>query len=139
MYTYDTVSQAISGLKKRGYTTDFNVENDCLVCHATPLKRMPDEFGISEVNGCEAWGEGLREVGSQNSEFRIQEGDAYIIKFIFKLLIFKFSHCLYHPGYNFIDGQANTVFRKIIPIHKPESLSFTGFFIHFHLLFVKIK
>lgn len=73
MYTYDTVSQAISGLKKRGYTTDFNVENDCLVCHATPLKRMPDEFGISEVNGCEAWGEGLREVGSQNSEFRIQE------------------------------------------------------------------
>lgn len=50
MYTYDTVSQAVKGLKERGYTIDFNVENDCIVCHETPLKLRPDEFEIAEVH-----------------------------------------------------------------------------------------
>src|SRR5687767_8877812 len=49
MYTYDTVSQAVKGLKDRGYTIDFNVEEDCIVCHDTPLKLTPDEFQITEV------------------------------------------------------------------------------------------
>lgn len=50
MYTYDTVSQAVKGLKERGYTIDFNMEEDCIVCHATPLKLKPDEFEIAEVH-----------------------------------------------------------------------------------------
>lgn len=50
MYTYDTVSQAVEGLKKRGYITDFNIENDCIICHDTPLRLRPDEFEISEVH-----------------------------------------------------------------------------------------
>lgn len=33
MYVYDTVSGAISGLRARGYTLDFNLEENCLVCH----------------------------------------------------------------------------------------------------------
>jgi hypothetical protein len=33
MYTYDTVSQAISGLKERGFSVDFNLEENCLVCN----------------------------------------------------------------------------------------------------------
>ena len=32
MYSYDTVSDAINGLKKRGFTTDFNLEDNCLIC-----------------------------------------------------------------------------------------------------------
>ncbi len=33
MYAYDTLSGAINGLKERGYTTDFNLEENCLVCN----------------------------------------------------------------------------------------------------------
>src|SRR4028118_1988209 len=49
MYTYDTVTQAVEGLKTRGFATDFNIENDCIVCHEIPLKLKPDEFEITEV------------------------------------------------------------------------------------------
>jgi hypothetical protein len=50
MYTYDTVSQAVKGLKERGFTTDFNLEDDCIVCHETPVKLKPEEFEITEVH-----------------------------------------------------------------------------------------
>ena len=49
MYTYDTVSQAVNGLKERGYTRDFNIEEDCIVCHEIPVRLRPDQFEISEV------------------------------------------------------------------------------------------
>ena len=32
MYTYETVSEAISDLKQRGYTLDFNLEENALIC-----------------------------------------------------------------------------------------------------------
>lgn len=47
MPSYDTVSQAITELKKRGYTTDFNLEENCIVCHQE--KFDPDDFEITEV------------------------------------------------------------------------------------------
>ena len=31
-YSYDTVSEAIKELKQRGYTLDFNLKENCLVC-----------------------------------------------------------------------------------------------------------
>jgi hypothetical protein len=34
MYSYDTVSAAINGLKQRGYKTDFNLEENCIVCNS---------------------------------------------------------------------------------------------------------
>ena len=49
MFTYDTVSEAVQGLKQRGYTIDFNLEPDRLVCHATPLSLSPSEFEIADV------------------------------------------------------------------------------------------
>ena len=49
MYAYDTVSEAVNGLKKRGYTLDFNLEKDCLVCHGTQKSLQPSEFEITEV------------------------------------------------------------------------------------------
>jgi hypothetical protein len=51
MYTYDTVSQAVKGLKEIGYTTDFNIENDCIVWYETSFKLTPEEFEITEVHG----------------------------------------------------------------------------------------
>lgn len=33
MYTYETLSEAINGLKKRGFSVDFNLIENCLVCN----------------------------------------------------------------------------------------------------------
>lgn len=34
-YSYDTLSEAISSLRSRGYTTDFNLAENCLICNGT--------------------------------------------------------------------------------------------------------
>ena len=47
MYTYDTVSGAVNDLKKRGYTLDFNLDENCIVCHED--KFNPEDFEIVEV------------------------------------------------------------------------------------------
>jgi len=47
MYVYETLSQAINGLRERGYTTDFNLEENCLVCNEE--KFNIDDFEIVEV------------------------------------------------------------------------------------------
>lgn len=47
MYTYDTVSAAVNGLKKRGFVMDFNLDENCLVCHED--KFNPEDFEIVEV------------------------------------------------------------------------------------------
>lgn len=46
MYAYDTVSAAVQGLKKRGFTTDFNLEDNCLICHDSRFNI--DDFEIVE-------------------------------------------------------------------------------------------
>lgn len=50
MYSYDTLSQAVNGLKQRGYKIDFNLKYDCIVCHETPVTLLPGEFEITEVH-----------------------------------------------------------------------------------------
>ena len=47
MYTYDTMSQAINGLKQRGYTLDFNLQENCLICQQKQYNI--DDFEIAEV------------------------------------------------------------------------------------------
>jgi hypothetical protein len=32
MHSYDTVTEAVNGLKKRGFTLDLNLKENCLVC-----------------------------------------------------------------------------------------------------------
>jgi hypothetical protein len=50
MYTYDTVTEAVGDLKRRGYTIDFNLAFDRIVCNETPVNLSPDEFEIVEVH-----------------------------------------------------------------------------------------
>ena len=50
MYTYDTVAEAVNGLKQRGYTIDFNLEADRICCMATPLELAPSQFEITEFH-----------------------------------------------------------------------------------------
>ena len=47
MISYDTVSEAVNKLKKRGYDLDFNLEENCLVCNEK--KFAIDDFEITEV------------------------------------------------------------------------------------------
>jgi hypothetical protein len=47
MYTYDTVTEAIKGLRERGYTRDFNLKENCIVCHEDEFH--PEDFEITEV------------------------------------------------------------------------------------------
>lgn len=49
METYDTLSMATDGLRKRGYTTDFNLAFDKLICNKTETCLNPGEFEITEV------------------------------------------------------------------------------------------
>jgi hypothetical protein len=49
MFAYDTLSEAIKGLKQRGYTIDFNLGADKISCNAPAISLRPDEFEITEV------------------------------------------------------------------------------------------
>lgn len=49
MYSYDTVSEAVNGLRARGYAIDFNREYDCITCKEPVLSLQPSEFMITEV------------------------------------------------------------------------------------------
>jgi len=47
MISYDTVSEAVNDLKKRGFDVDFNLSENCIVCHDD--KFNADDFEITEV------------------------------------------------------------------------------------------
>ncbi len=44
MPDYDTLSEAINELRKRGYTLDFNLAENCILCHQESFD--PDDFEI---------------------------------------------------------------------------------------------
>ncbi len=50
MINYDTVTEAVKGLKERGYTIDFNIAFDKLMCSQNKICLHPDEFEITEVH-----------------------------------------------------------------------------------------
>lgn len=47
MITYDTVSEAVNKLKERGYNLDFNLSENCIICHDD--KFNAEDFEIVEV------------------------------------------------------------------------------------------
>ena len=49
MENYDTVVAALQGLKSKGYTLDFNIAFDRIICDATGTYLNLDEFEITEV------------------------------------------------------------------------------------------
>lgn len=48
MYSYETLTEALNDLAKRGYVHNFNIECDSVKCSAIELKLNPDDFEISE-------------------------------------------------------------------------------------------
>lgn len=49
MNHYDTLSEALSDLKRRGYTLDFNLRENCIACGDDDLTFTPEEFHVREV------------------------------------------------------------------------------------------
>ena len=49
-YTYNTESESINTLKKRGYSAEFSVSEDgYLVCNGNETRLLPNEFKIDEI------------------------------------------------------------------------------------------
>lgn len=48
--TYDTLSEAITALQKKGYTEDLNLKSDCIECKALDYKLYADQFEIDEMH-----------------------------------------------------------------------------------------
>lgn len=48
MYSYDTVTAAVNGLRERGFELDFNLEENCLVCQ--DKQYQAHEFEIVEFH-----------------------------------------------------------------------------------------
>ncbi|MBS1512291.1 MAG: phosphoribosylpyrophosphate synthetase [Bacteroidetes bacterium] len=49
MPSYDTLTDALNDLKQRGFTIDFNIAFDKLVCTSNTTVLNPNEFEIVEV------------------------------------------------------------------------------------------
>lgn len=45
---FGTLSETINELVKLGYTHDFNLKGDCIVCHITNITLSPDDFQIDK-------------------------------------------------------------------------------------------
>jgi hypothetical protein len=50
MHQYDTVVAALNDLKQRGYTLDFNIAFDKLICRDNDSCLNPAQFEITEVH-----------------------------------------------------------------------------------------
>ena len=50
MESYDTVVDALNGLKARGYTINFNLAFDKLMCSENKICLNPNEFEIVEIH-----------------------------------------------------------------------------------------
>lgn len=47
-YSYDTLTEALNGLAKRGYTNDFNIQCGGLHCKSLDILLKPEDFEIVE-------------------------------------------------------------------------------------------
>lgn len=46
--TMNTVSEILATLKKDGYSLDFNLQNNCLVCSGNSLEIFPEDFVVDK-------------------------------------------------------------------------------------------
>jgi len=50
MKSYDTLQEAISGLRAEGYQHDFNLENDKIYCPTLKMYYQPKDFEVVETH-----------------------------------------------------------------------------------------
>lgn len=47
--SFGTLSETINRLVKLGYTHDFNIQDECIVCNKTNMVLSPEDFQIDNV------------------------------------------------------------------------------------------
>ena len=67
MKTYDTLSEAVNDLVKRGYISNFNIKKDSLTCIENEINLHPADFEIDEVHRFE----GNTDPGDENVLYAI--------------------------------------------------------------------
>ena len=67
MKTYDTLSEAVNDLVKRGYISNFNIKKDSLTSIENEINLHPDDFEIDEVHRFE----GNTDPGDENVLYAI--------------------------------------------------------------------
>ena len=74
MKTYDTVTEALKDLKLRGFTIDFNIAFDKIICSENKICLNPNEFEITEVYRFE----GETDPGDENVVYAIESKDGNV-------------------------------------------------------------
>jgi hypothetical protein len=74
MKSYDTVTEALKDLKLRGFTIDFNIAFDKIICSDNKICLNPNEFEIVEVYRFE----GETDPGDENVVYAIESKDSKI-------------------------------------------------------------
>lgn len=47
--SFGTLSETVNALKQLGYQHDFNIKNECIICHQTNIIMSPEDFQIDKV------------------------------------------------------------------------------------------
>ncbi|WP_080054181.1 phosphoribosylpyrophosphate synthetase [Spirosoma aerolatum] len=73
MKAYDTLTDALEGLRQQGFTKDYNLKPDCLYCQSDSIELQPADFDIVEVYRFE----GMTDPGDETVLYAIeaQNGD----------------------------------------------------------------
>ncbi len=50
MYSYESLADALTGLKERGYTEDLNLKPYCIECRSLGINLNPSDFLIDEYH-----------------------------------------------------------------------------------------
>jgi len=74
MITYDTVSEALAGLKERGYKVDFNLAFDKVICRESGIFLYPADFEITEFYRFE----GITDPGDENTVYALESKDGTV-------------------------------------------------------------
>lgn len=72
---YETLSQAIEDLKKKGYSEDLNLRSNCVECKSLDYQMLAEEFEVDETYRFE----GMSDPGDSSILYAISS-DKYKIK-----------------------------------------------------------
>lgn len=78
MENYQTVTEALAGLKSRGFNLDFNLANGVLHSSSENINLQPEDFTITELYRFE----GMSDPGDNSVVYGI-ESDKYHVKGVF--------------------------------------------------------